>query len=320
MADYDEYRAVHHLLQHLPGNLLGLWLEVDQLHNILLRGGFPLLPKIVVVKYLRGNRDAIPQRNTFSHKTYYQYGDTTNKPKCFKEQRDSGISIPEFVDGFYTQDGGNFFPDQVDFLKRKGYCQETVSTASDLVTASGASVLVTTVTATATANSNPTESSSENDKENMRPPAGLKIVDMDVNDDFIQEIQAHANKCHCPMTRVSQTKMGFDLKEHWKCSFCHWTIHRRLGKDANPLMPKRGPKPSELNITVTTAFLSPESGSTKQMKSVQMLESSVQQLLTIANKLRKYRQLLGRYLRNSSRRIVGNMSLLVAHCLIIWEI
>jgi hypothetical protein len=70
------------------------------LHNILLHGGIPLLLKIIVVKYLRGNQDAIPQRNTFSHKTYYQYGNASNKPKCFKEQRNSEISIPEFVDGF----------------------------------------------------------------------------------------------------------------------------------------------------------------------------------------------------------------------------
>jgi hypothetical protein len=86
-ADRDGHRAVHHLLQHLPGNLHGLWLEVNRLHNILKRGGFPLLPKIVVVKYLRGNKDAIPQRNPFGNKTYYQYGDATNKPKWFKEQR-----------------------------------------------------------------------------------------------------------------------------------------------------------------------------------------------------------------------------------------
>ncbi len=143
-------------------------------------------------------------------------------------------------------------------MKRKGYCQEMVGAASDLVVADGASVLVRTVTATATANSNRTESSSKNDKENKMPPAGLKIVDMDVDDNFIQESQVHANKCHCPMTRVSQTKMGFDLKEHWRCSFCRWTIHRRSGKDANPLTPKRGPRPSELNINVTTAFF--ESG------------------------------------------------------------
>jgi hypothetical protein len=36
---------------------------------------------------MRGNKDAIPQRNPFGHKTYYQYGDATNKPKWFKEQR-----------------------------------------------------------------------------------------------------------------------------------------------------------------------------------------------------------------------------------------
>jgi hypothetical protein len=241
MTDHDSCSAIRHLLQHLPDNFHGLWLDVNQLHNILKHGGFPLLPKSVVVKSLRGNRDtAFPQRNIINNRTYYQYGDTTttNKPKCFKKQRDSGILIPEFVVGFYLQEGGIFFHDQVESLKRKGYCQE--------MTDGRASVQEETT---------PEQTATQSSEKVNKKPAGLKIVDIDVDDIFIEDIQGHTKKCHCPMHRVSQTKMGFDLKEYWKCNFCKWAIHRRSGKDANRLTPKRGPKPSELNITVTTAFL-----------------------------------------------------------------
>jgi hypothetical protein len=94
--------AIGQLLRHLPDNLHGLWLEVIQLHNILKGGGFPLLPKSVVAKCLNANREYILQRNIFCSKTYYQYGGTANTPECFKDQRDSGISIPEIAEGFYS--------------------------------------------------------------------------------------------------------------------------------------------------------------------------------------------------------------------------
>jgi hypothetical protein len=102
------------------------------LHDILKRGGFPLLPKSLVVKCLRGSREAIPQHDRFNNKRYYQYGLTsTSTPACFKEQRDSGNYIPEFVDGFYIQEGGNFFPNEVKVLKSQGYCcQQTTNGAS----------------------------------------------------------------------------------------------------------------------------------------------------------------------------------------------
>jgi hypothetical protein len=51
--------AIGKLLRHLPDNLHGLWLEVNQLHNILKLGGFPLLPKSVVAKCLKANRESI---------------------------------------------------------------------------------------------------------------------------------------------------------------------------------------------------------------------------------------------------------------------
>jgi hypothetical protein len=143
-------------------------------------GGFSLLPKSVVVNCLKGNQQDSPQHNKHGSKTYYQYGSTTKKPKCFKEQRNAGISIPEFVDGFPMQEGGNFFPNHVQLLKSKGSC--------------GASVQDSTLV------HNPPESS-ESDTENKKP-AGLKIVDMDVDDSFIDELQAHANTCKGVMHRV----------------------------------------------------------------------------------------------------------------------
>jgi hypothetical protein len=238
--------AVQHLLRHLPNNLHGLWLEVNQLHDILKRGGFPLLPKSVVVKCMRGNREDIPQRDRFGHTRYYQYGQhttRTNFPKCFKEQRDSGTYIPDFIDGFFLQEGGNFFPNEVQLLKSKGYCQETTTS----------NVQDETPEIVAAEKSNLPESNESENKENKKP-AGLKIVDIDVDDDFILENQAHAMTCRRRMHRVSQTKMGFDLVELWTCNYCKLKIRRRSGKDANPLTSKRGPKPSELNIIMTTAF------------------------------------------------------------------
>jgi hypothetical protein len=165
MADHDQCSAaVQDLLLLLPENLKGLWLNVSELHGILKQGGFSLLPKSVVVNCLKGNRQDSPQRNKHGSKPYYQYGDTTNKPKCFKKQRDAGISIPKFVDGFYTQEGSNFFSNHVKLLKSKEYCGASVQD-SPLV-------------------HNPPELS-ENDTENKKP-AGLKIVDMDVKDSFIK--------------------------------------------------------------------------------------------------------------------------------------
>jgi hypothetical protein len=108
--------------------------------------------------------------------------------------------------------------------------------------------------------------SSESDKENKKP-AGLKIVDIDVDDDFIRQSQAHVMKCQHGMHRDFQTKMGFDLVELWKCNYCKVKIRRRRsGKDANPLTPKRGPKPSELNMLMTTAFFEAGVGVSKAIE------------------------------------------------------
>ncbi len=68
-----------------------------------------------------------------------------------------GTARPEFVDGFYIQEGGNFFANEVKVLKSKGYCQETTN---------GASVQETTNEAIAE-NSDPTVAS-ESDKENKK--------------------------------------------------------------------------------------------------------------------------------------------------------
>jgi hypothetical protein len=61
--------AVQHLLRHLPNNLHGLWLEVNQLHDILKRGGFPLLPNSVtdLVTHDITNTASILQEQTFQN-------------------------------------------------------------------------------------------------------------------------------------------------------------------------------------------------------------------------------------------------------------
>jgi hypothetical protein len=117
-------------------------------------------------------------------------------------------------------------------LKSKGYC--------------GANVQDSTLV------HNPPELS-EDDTEKKKP-AELKIVDVDVNDGFIEELQAHTNTCKHVMHRASQAKMVFHMKEHRKCKFCKLVIHPIPGKDANPLTRKRGPKTSELNIISLLLF------------------------------------------------------------------
>jgi hypothetical protein len=119
MADHDGCSAaVWDLLLHLPENVKGLWLNVLELHGILKHGGCSLLPKSVIVNCLKGNKRG--------SKTYYQHGNTTNKPKCLKKQRDAGISILKYFGRFYMQEGGNFLPNHVQLLKRNGYCGASV--------------------------------------------------------------------------------------------------------------------------------------------------------------------------------------------------
>ena len=54
-------------------------------------------------------------------------------------------------------------------------------------------------------------------------------------------------------------KMGFDMKERWRCNFCKRAVERRLGQDAFET-PKRGRKQSALNIAMATTFLNVRKG------------------------------------------------------------
>jgi hypothetical protein len=162
-------RAIRHLMTNLPQNLQGLWLRADQLHGCLQRGGFPSLPMSDVMCSLKNNHFdfACDRYGKKSTRHFLCGNDATNRYKCVKDQVDDEICIPEMTENFYVEER-NFFLEEVNILQGKGYCRLSPAIEG------------TENCDTTTPKPPPLATTTEHEKEN-RMPAGLKIVDVDVD-------------------------------------------------------------------------------------------------------------------------------------------
>jgi hypothetical protein len=57
------------------------------------------------------------------------------------------------------------------------------------------------------------------------------IVDMDLEDNFIQEMQNLCIASHHAMEKLKSRKKGFDIIDKWECAFCHGTIDRQSSQN-----------------------------------------------------------------------------------------
>jgi hypothetical protein len=60
---------------------------------------------------------------------------------------------------------------------------------------------------------------------------GFMIVDMDLEDNFIQEMQNLCIASHHAMEKLKSRKKGFDIIDKWECAFCHGTIDRQSSQN-----------------------------------------------------------------------------------------
>jgi hypothetical protein len=91
-------------------------------------------------------------------------------------------------------------------------CNELESHPSDEGTKSG----------TAVDDETQPDSTSEEDKPPLR--SGLKIVDIDVEAEFLQSLQEHSTKCGHVMHPDEPRKIGFDALTQWHCPVCDTKI------------------------------------------------------------------------------------------------
>jgi hypothetical protein len=78
---------------------------------------------------------------------------------------------------------------------------------------------------------------------------GLKVVDIDIEESFIDLIQQHATECGRSLVKVDAKNVhkGFDLIAIHSCQFCKKEIVQRSSRDASQ-KGRRGVVPSEINL------------------------------------------------------------------------
>jgi hypothetical protein len=97
---------------------------------------------------------------------------------------------------------------------------------------------------------------------------GFKIVDMDLEDHFIQEMQNHRIACHRAMEKLKSRKKGFDIINKWECAFCHSTIDRQSSQNVRRVSSggKRDPLASEINVLIAESAYENGVSETKGLK------------------------------------------------------
>ena len=82
---------------------------------------------------------------------------------------------------------------------------------------------------------NQQDGSTTNGSDSCRKQHGFKIVDIDEEEAFINDIQKHNVECNCCMEHQEgkMKKMGFDMIDHWECSWCHKMIYQHSSQNAH---------------------------------------------------------------------------------------
>jgi hypothetical protein len=94
MNDHQIKVAVRALLMDLPDSLHGYFLDHDQLHKIMTRGGFPGLPWDKVCSAALGWRNVlIPAADRLSNKQYYRLGMVRSRRQSSLATRIKEIAI-----------------------------------------------------------------------------------------------------------------------------------------------------------------------------------------------------------------------------------
>jgi len=89
--------AIRRVLQHLPPTIQPFWLDLEMIHTILKRGGYPILPFDAVVNAMKGGRSSgVPALDRFHQngahsRTYYKFSSIFEGYKCYKDQWDAGV-------------------------------------------------------------------------------------------------------------------------------------------------------------------------------------------------------------------------------------
>jgi hypothetical protein len=86
---------------------------------------------------------------------------------------------------------------------------------------------------------------------------GLKLVDMDIEESFIDIIQQHAAECGHSLVKVDSknVRKGFDLIATYSCKFCKKEIIQWSSRDASR-KGSRGVAPSKINLQIAVGCYS----------------------------------------------------------------
>ena len=102
------------VLQHLPPTIQPFWLDLEMIHTILKRGGYPMLPFDAVVNAMKGGRSSgVPALDRFHQngghsRTYYKFSSIFEGYKCYKDQRDAWVMIPRVHPKWFVKHKSNF--------------------------------------------------------------------------------------------------------------------------------------------------------------------------------------------------------------------
>jgi hypothetical protein len=297
MVDHGAQRisvAVRVLMQHLPPSFDGYWLNPITLHKRVQDGGFRSLPFDAVASALLGYRSVlIPAVRKHGKVQYYRFGNYNKgryqdpEAQATAFSRDVGLHIPRINPNHFLKSKDKAVKEAVEALVKAGFAGNVPTHASFERQES---------TTAASALAAPPDADQENtppdddddvlqgtdaDQENTPPDdddddvlqgteqlrSGLKIVDINVHEDFMRQMQQHAATCHHLMEHGATKRMGFDMRTDWSCSVCGEKIIERSGRDARRLRTgRRGPAPSEINRLVSTACFENGIAPTKALK------------------------------------------------------
>ena len=257
--------ALKALLLNLPESQRGWWLDLELLHTALVRGGISQLPREVLEHSLLTFRKTLePRKDHFGQVAtkYFCFGTLVQQQyTCAKDQfeaikNDSNIQVPRVHPGYFLNETRPLkVKSAIQILRQAGYID-----SDSLTTPTTSRVLDngdTNVVSADSRNGSTNESDQRSDQdaaEEELPPddalrSGYKVVDIDEEQQFLKEIQKHSIQCGHLMQLLDRDKMGFDLKEDYQCNYCHTKIRRRSACNA-ARKGKRGPAPSELNVTL----------------------------------------------------------------------